>query len=490
LNDGSAGGRRSKWLVFLAIGTGMFAMVADVGATIVALPTIAGAFGTDLPVTQWVVLAYALTITVLLVPMGRVSDILGRKRVYLAGFVLFAAGAAAAGCAGGMTTLVLARVLMGMGSAMTQGPAMAIMISVFPQEQRGRALGLQMSAVGSGVVAGPVLGGFIVSAFGWRGVFFTVALLGAVTLVTAAAILEPGRDDRRPAGAFDWAGAALLGGLLLLFLLAVTGGPELGWTSPAVLAAFAGMALMLAGFIRRELRAGEPLLEMRYFRNMDFTLGVASRFIMFLGMSSVRYLLPFYVQSVLGHSARLFGLIALPASLCTIVVSPLSGWLSDRWGWKTFTIAGLAVSAAGLLLLAAMGETALFPLLIGAWALQRIGHGSFSAPNNSSVLAVVDRDGYGVTAGFLNMVRNAGNVTGTALATAVVTGIMVSRGVPPVLESTRRAAPADVAEAFVAGMRIAYIVPACLICAVVLLYAAFRLRAGRSGRKPRRSRAA
>jgi EmrB/QacA subfamily drug resistance transporter len=464
-------GRYYKWFVFFAIGTGMFTSVADSGSTIVALPTIARHFNTDLPTTQWVVIAYALTISALLVPMGRISDILGRKRIYITGFSIFAFGALLSALSFSVTTLILSRVLMGVGAAMTQGLSMAIMISAFPTDERGKALGLQMSAVGTGAVAGPALGGVIVSAFGWRGIFFATTILGLISIIAVTLILRPDTRERgKSKSSFDWLGASLSTGLLVLFLLAMSNGPKLGWTSPYIIGSFAGALFLLGFFVWWELRTAMPMLDIRYFKHRTFSIGVITRFVTFMGMSSVRYLLPFYVQSILGFSPRFFGLIAIPAALCTIIVSPLSGRFSDRYGWKRFTVGGLFVAAIGLFLLATVSVGSSLLFLIGAWVLQRIGHGSFSAPNNASVLSVVDKEQFGVMASFLNMLRNAGNVTGTALATAIVTAVMVSRGLTPTLESASGGAEAQVAQAFTTGMRIAYIVPAVLICLGMMLY--------------------
>jgi len=400
----------------------MFTSVADAGSTIVALPTIASAFNTDFPTTQWIVLAYALTISALLMPMGRLSDILGRKRIYLAGYSIFVAGALLAVFSPNVTTLILIRILMGMGTAMTQGPSMAIMVSAFPTNERGKALGLQMTAVGSGAVAGPALGGVIVSAFGWRGIFFATSILGLISVIAVSLILQPDekRSDRSRAP-FDWPGASFSAAFLVLFLLAMSYGPKIGWASPYVICAFTGAVLFLGLFVWKELRTATPMLDIRYFKHRIFTMNVILRFAAFTGMSSVRYLLPFYFQSILGYSARTFGLIAIPASLCTIIVSPISGRLSDRYGWKKFTVWGLVVANLGLLLLAFVSIESSLLFVISSWIVHRIGHGAFSAPNNASALSVVEREKFGVVASFMNMLRNAGNVTGTALATAIVT---------------------------------------------------------------------
>ena len=460
-----------KWFVFLAIGTGMFTSVADAGSTIVALPTIARHFNTDLPTTQWVIVAYLLTISALLVPIGRLSDILGRKRIYVTGFAIFSGGALMAAFSFSVAMLILSRILMGVGAAMTQGPSMAIMISAFPANERGKALGLQMSAVGTGAVAGPALGGLIVSAFGWRGIFYATSILGLISAAAVIFILRPdtreGEDTRSP---FDLPGALFSAGFLVLFLMAMSNAPKIGWGSPYILGSFAGAALVMGLFLWRELRAATPMLDLRYFKNSTFSIGVILRFVTFMGMSSVRYLLPFHFQSILGFSPGTFGLIAIPASLCTIIISPLSGRLSDRFGWKIFVVGGLIAAASGLFLLASVSVDSSLLFLVGAWVLQWLGHGAFSAPNNASVLSVVEREKLGVVSSFLNMIRNAGNVTGTALATAVVTFAMVSRGLPPSLDAVSGAADPQVAQAFTAGMRIAFLVPAVLSCLGSSLY--------------------
>ena len=172
----------------------------------VALSTIADHFETDLPTAQWVIIAYALTISALLLPMGRLSNLVGRRRVYMAGFGLFVAGAVLSALATSVFGLLAPRALMGVGAAMTQATAMAIVISAFPVSERGKALGLQMSAVGSGAMAGPALGGMIVSLVGWRGVFVVTAILGTVAMVAAYYLLRPDA----PRAQRDWRDHAIL----------------------------------------------------------------------------------------------------------------------------------------------------------------------------------------------------------------------------------------------------------------------------------------
>ncbi|MFC1885580.1 MFS transporter [Thermodesulfobacteriota bacterium] len=250
----------------------------------------------------------------------------------------------------------------------------------------------------------------------------------------------------------------------------MSNGPKTGWTSPYVIISAVGVIFLVTAFICWELRAPVPMLDVSQFRNGVFSIGVIVRFMTFMGMSAVRYLLPFHIQSILGFSPRVFGLLAVPAALSMILIAPISGRLSDRYGWKRLTIGGLFFSLVGLLFLVTVTmESSLFVIMIG-WVIQRIGLGAFSPVNTSSVLSVVDSRKYGVTSGVLNMIRNAGNVTGIALSTAIVTALMVSRGLPPSLKAAPGGVNLEVAEAFLAGMRFAYLVPAALVVVGMILY--------------------
>lgn len=187
-----------KWWVFGTIAIGTFMSVVDHGSVLVALPEIEGHFGTDLPTVQWIVLGYALAISVLLLPMGRLGDMVGRKQVYIGGFAIFVLAAALAGASPNLHLLIGAKVIQGVGSAMIQGNGMATIISVFSGEERGKALGYHLSVVGTGAIAGPALGGLLVSALGWRSVFFVNVPIGLVTIAVSAIILTGGVSARGP----------------------------------------------------------------------------------------------------------------------------------------------------------------------------------------------------------------------------------------------------------------------------------------------------
>ena len=459
-----AQGSSYKWWAYSAIAVGLFASVADIGSVVVALPTISEHFGTDLPTTQWVIIGYALTISALLLPMGRLSDIVGRKQIYIVGFGIFVIGAVLAGVSASMLWLILSRVVMGVGAAMTQGISMAILVSAFPSEERGKALGLQLSAVGAGGVVGPVMGGFIVGALGWRGVFFITAVLGVLSIAVAQAFLDgrrAHRDEKREA--FDWLGAALSGAVLVAFLLAMSYGHRMGWGSPPIVITLLGVVALLGVFVWWELRTAAPMMDVRLFKRRLFSMGVSASFISFIGFSSVRFLMPFYLQAVLGYSPRQIGLILVPAALTMIVTGPVGGRLSDRYGWRKFNVGGMTLAATGLFILSRLTEDSSLVLVMAAMVIQTTGGGIFNAPNNSSILSVVEPGRQGVASGFLNLIRNSANVTGVAVATAIVTAIMAAEGFQPSLAAVSDATDTGVLSAFTSGLRVAYLATGCVV---------------------------
>ena len=462
--------RHYKWWVFLALAIGTFTSVADFGSLNVTMPTIAEHFGTDLPTTQWVLIGYALVISALLLPMGRLSDIVGRKRVYVSGFVIFVVGGLFAGASDSILMLIGSKALQGLGASMTQGTGMAMVLATFPSEERGKAIGSFITVVGAGNVAGPALGGFIAGALGWQWVFYFGVALALLAIAAVSLALDGRIYSRRGSGSasFDWLGAALSTAALVTFLLVMTNAPRLGWAYPLVLGGIAALALFVAVFIWWELRCETPMIDLRLFRMRLVSLGVAAQFISFIGNSSMRFLLPFYMQAALGFSPQQIGLLFIPASIAMIVTGPVSGRLSDRFGHRWFTAGGLSVSVCGLLLLSTLTtDSSVWKVAIGMLLLTG-GTGTFYPPNNASIMQQVPESRYGVMSGFINLVRNSANITGTAVATAIVAAVMVSMGFLPNLSSVAERGDTALLTAFVSGLRTAYIIVAGLMCVGVV----------------------
>lgn len=455
---------RYKWWVFAAVGLGTFTGVMTFGSVNVALPTIADHFGSDLPTIQWVVIAQTLTISALLLPMGRLSDLVGRKSVYITGLLLLIAASVFAALSPNVALLILSRIVQGVGAAMTQGTAMAMITSVFPDDERGKGIGTHMSVIGAGGMAGPAIGGLLVSAFGWRSVFLvnlplaSIALLGALLLLDAKLF----RRAKRGTG-FDWPGAALSTAALVTFLMLMTNGNQLGWLSPLAIAAALLFVGLLVGFLVWESRAPEPMLDLGLFRSRVFSLGVLAAFMSFLSVGSVRFLMPFYLQGVLGFPAGQVGLIMLPTAVTMTITGPIAGRLSDRFGYRIFNVLGLVIAAVGTFAISRVSDSTPVVVIIAALVTQSAGSGLFSSPNSASIFSASSSARHGIVSALLSLVRNSANVTSIALGTAVVAATMAAMGFAPDLGGVAGADGSGAGAAFVSGMNLLYTGTSCLL---------------------------
>ena len=451
-----------KWWNFWTIATGTFFSVVDHGSVLIALPGIESHFDATLESVQWVVVAYALVISVLLLPMGRLGDVIGRRRVYMIGTAIFVVGSLGATFSPSLGVLIAMRVVQGIGAGMVQGCGMGMMIAAFPDSERGKALGTHLSIVGLGAIAGPAIGGFLVAWFNWQSVFFINVPAGCLVLALSWFVLErgttAGQYGRGQNTSFDWTGAAVSGVFLLILLLVVGNGNGLGWQSAPVIVGAVAVVLLLAFFIWWELRVRSPMLELRLFANRIFGMGAAAAWLSFFGSSAARFMMPFYLQRVLGYSPEQVGLMMIPAAVCMVILGPLSGRLSDRFGWQALTVGGSALTAAGAFVLAfGIQERSPVWFVIGTMMMQSSGTGLFNSPNNSSIISVVDRSRYGVVSALTQLIRNSANVVSVAVATTIVVSTMATYGVEPKLEAVNP----EVATAFVAGLRWAFLAMGC-----------------------------
>ena len=466
-----------KWWVLGALTVGTFITVIDLASLNIALPNIGTHFDANLPTVQWVVLGNALAITALLLPMGRLSDIVGRRQVYLLGFGIFAVAGVLSGLSTSLPMLISSRVLQGLGSAMIQANFMAMAIQVFPAKERGKVMGLIMSTVGFGGIAGPVFGGFLVNALGWRSIFFITSALGLLSAAVGAVVLDKRvflteqTDGHRPS--FDWLGSILSGVALLLFLLVITNGYRAGWLSAPIVAGMIAFLLFVSAFIWWELRTASPMFELRLFKRKLLALASAAAWMSFLGTGSVLFIMPFYLQKVLGYSPTEVGLIFIPSSLCLAALSPLAGRLSDRFGWRPFTVGGLALSIAAMLIFSTtLTATSPLVLLIPLLMLRFTGHAFFNSPNSTSIFSAVEIARFGVVSALTQVLRNSGTVAGIALVTMVIVITMDSLGFEPSLDAVA-GGQAGVAEAFVTGARRAFLILAGLM-AVGLAFSLYK----------------
>ena len=467
-----------KWLVLATVASGVFMAVVDAGVVNISLPAISSHFDADLPTVQWVVSVYLLTITALLLPLGRAADLLGRKRLYVAGFAAFIVGAVLAASAQNVPWLLMARALQAVGAASIQANGLAITVSVFPPEERGKVLGLTATVVALGAISGPVFGGILVDAFGWRSVFFLSVVVGLLGVTMARFVLKEERIatalDRR--GKLDWLGMVTSAVAMASVLLVLSRGHSAGWTSPSILVTGAVAAVAIGAFFLAELRVKEPMIDLGLFRRRAFALGSLAAFLAFVAVVANAIMMPFYLQGVLGYQARTAGLVLTPWAFMLAFTGALAGRFSDKIEARVLSTLGMLVVCGALLALSRLGaHSSVAHVVIPLMALGA-GMGMFSPANQNSVIGAVERERYGLVSAFLNLMRNTGNVAGIALATLIVTLSITSLGVEPdlgILREEGAAANPLLVQGFVSGLRQTFLISAGIV-ALAALASAFR----------------
>ncbi|MYC06395.1 MAG: MFS transporter [Chloroflexi bacterium] len=463
-----------KWWVFSSVALGLFLTVTDQSGVNIALPRIAEHFGADLPAAQWIALGFTLSTSVMFMPVGRLSDIFGRSHVFMVGFAIFVAAATIGGTAVAFPMLIAAKLLQGIGVAGIEANGMAMVADIFPERERGKAIGLYMSIIGAGAVGGPVIGGTLVSLLGWRSIYAASACVGIIALLLAAVVLrrEVNRDDSQPARtSFDWTGAALSSIVLVCFLLSITNGHRLGWDSPVVLGGIGAAVAALALFVWWEGKAEAPMLDLTFFRSKVFSLGVSARFLSFLAGSAVYFIMPFYLVQGLGLEPSHAGLLMVPGSIAIGVWGPVSGRLSDKIGTRWLTVVGMALAGTGMLLFSTLDEDSSTMKVMFSIFLEGTGIGLFSSPNTSAIMTAIDSRKFSVASAFLNLVRTSASLSGIAIFTAIVVFTMSSQGFAPDLSAVTETGGIEIKLVFIGGMKRAFFAAAMVMFAALIVSA-------------------
>ncbi len=431
----SPGQRRNALLVCMAAS---FLTPFSSSALNLAIPAIGRDFGAGAVALSWVVTSFLLASASLLLPVGRLADIVGRKRVFIAGVALYSAASLGCGVARTVAALVAGRVVQGAGAAMIFATSLAIVTSVFPAGERGRVLGVSVTAVYVGLSVGPFVGGVLTESLGWRAIFLLTAGLGFAAALLPALRL---RGEWLGAGGerFDAVGAALI----TVGLAAALHGVSSLSTSRLAPATLALGVMALALFLVWESRAAAPLLDLRALAgNTAFAFSNLAALINYSATFAVTFVLSLHLQLVRGLDARSAGLVLLVQPVMMALLSTWAGRLSDRREPRVIASLGMAITAAGLLLLGLLPATSPLAAMVAALAIVGTGFALFSSPNSNAVMEAVSRAQYGVAAAVLSSMRLIGQALSMALVT-VVLGARVGAGrldagaVPQLLASER-----------------------------------------------------
>ncbi len=377
----------------------------------IALPSIGGEFQLNAVILSWVATAYLLAAAMFLVPFGRIADIYGRKKIFTWGVIIYTLSSLLAAISTSAAMLISFRVLQGIGGAMIFGTGVAILTSVFPPGDRGRALGINAAAVYIGLSLGPPAGGFLTEHFGWRSVFLTNVFLGLIIII---AIIWGLKGEWRGAKGekVDFTGAIIYS----LALVAVMYGFSL---LPAMIGGVLIITgvLGILGFIRWEMRVESPLLNISLFRNNSvFTFSNLAALINYSATSATGFLLSLYLQYVKGVGPEHAGLVLVSQPVVMAVLSPLAGRLSDRVEPRLLASIGMALTTLGLVLLAFLNQDTGFGFILTSLIILGSGFGLFSSPNTNAVMSSVEKKFYGVASGTLGTMRLIGQMLSLGIA--------------------------------------------------------------------------
>jgi EmrB/QacA subfamily drug resistance transporter len=397
----------------------MLLAATNSGTLIIALPDLERSLDTGLLELVWVILAYMITSTVLVLTAGRLSDLFGRKKAYLGGFLLFSLSSLGAGFAADATQLILWRIVQGVGSAFLFANAAALVTDAFPKSQLGVAMGTNTMVAAVGLVIGPVLGGLLVS-ISWHAVFWFNVPLGLLGALWGWRVLHELSDPDSVRGLDMFGTATFVTGLTGL-VLGISRGGLSGWDDPIVIGGLIAAAVFLPAFVLIEQRGRAPMLDLDLFRNRLFAAATGAAFINGLSRFALMFIFVFYFQGAQGDDPIEAGIKLAPMAIGMLIASPLAGAWADRHGSRGMAAAGMLVSAGGLALMTSLQpdspywQSMLLLLLVG------IGSGMFNSPNTAAMMGTVPAYRRGVAAGARTMLQNTGAVLSIAFVIAVIT---------------------------------------------------------------------
>jgi EmrB/QacA subfamily drug resistance transporter len=447
----------NPWLVLLVVSLGFFMTLLDLTIVNIAIPNMITKLHASLDDVLWVINAYALVLAVLVITAGRLGDLIGPRTMFFAGVALFTAASAACGLSPNPGWLIAFRAVQGLGAAMLMPQTLTIITNTFPPERRGAAFGVWGAVAGVATIAGPTLGGLLVTAFDWRYIFFVNLPIGVIVLALTLVVIPDLRLGRRHR--IDIPGVLLASAALLAICYGLVEGQKYNWSTitsfisiPLVLGI--GVLLLVAFLLYQRLtQSREPLVPFAVFRDRNFSVMNGVSGVLAVGMMGIFLPFTIYLQSVLGFSALKAGLTMAPASVISMVVSPVAGRMTDKIGGKYILMGGLLLFGVGMGWLALIAhptsswQSFLAPLLVAGF-----GMGCTFAPLVTTAMRNIQPQIAGAASGVLNTVRQVGLVIGTAAVGALLQNRLVS-AMTRQAQTRSAALPARVRNNFIGEIR-------------------------------------
>lgn len=414
-----------KWWALSCTSLGMLLATVNSGTLVIALPDLERALGVSLLTLVWVILAFMIASTVLVLTFGRLSDLFGRKRAFVAGFAIFTVASLGAGFATGGTDLIVWRIVQGIGGALLFANASPLVTDAFPRDQLGVAMGTNVMVAGVGLVLGPVLGGALVH-ISWHWVFWFNVPIGVAGTAWAALVLRelvrPEADPR-----FDWWGTITFVLGLTGLTLGISRGGIVSWSDPLTIGSLVAAAVLLPAFLVVERRAASPMLDLTLFADRGFSAATGAAFLSGLSRFALTFVFVLYFQGAQGDDPILAGVKLAPLAAGMLISSPLAGAWADRHGARLLAAAGLVISAVGMAGMT-MLETETAYWLAALWLLVTgLGSGMFNSPNTAAMMGAVPVHRRGIAGGTRMMLQNTGSVLSIAFVLAIVTSAVPTK---------------------------------------------------------------
>jgi EmrB/QacA subfamily drug resistance transporter len=413
-----------KWIALGIAATSTMLGTSDFSIVLIALPTLTDVFSAPTSTVIWVSLGFQLISLGLVLPAGRFGDLFGIRRVFVGGMLVYAIGMLLAGLAPGIWLLIVARMVQSAGAAMSNALSTAIVTTAFPRAERGKALGILMSAAGVGMMIGPSLGGLMLGTLGWRWIFLIRVPLALGAFALAVLLLEKDHArENKPEGRFDIPGSITLFFAACAFAIGVNRGSSQGFGSLPFLAFFGTSVLLISTFIIMTLRSSSPVIDLRLFKRRAFAIGSGLMVASTMTVVSLSFLMPFYLIIGKSLSPASAGLVLLAGPTMMITMSPITGRLSDRFGPRVLTPLGLVIIGATFYGLSTLNADAPIFMIAALLATSSLGSSLFNPANQSAIMGAAPPGRMGTVSGLIPTLRNIGLITGIATAEAIFVSI-------------------------------------------------------------------
>ncbi len=403
-------------MTVVAVAIGTFMSSLDTNVVNIAIPIIQNSFHVSLSMIEWIITAYLLVVSSLLLTFGRLSDMYGHKKLYITGFVVFTTGSLLCGFSVSIVMLIICRAIQALGAGMIYSTGPAIITDAVPAEIRGKAFSVTAIAVAVALCTGPVLGGFLTTIFGWQSIFFINIPIGIIGVIVAIKNI-PG-DNKKVSVPFDILGSIMIFIALILILLPLDIAAKSN-LNPVMYVMLASGLLMIVVFTLFEKRYAYPILNTALFKNRVFAASIIAVVFNFLAMFIIAFLAPFYLEKLRMFSPAKTGMLYIPMPVTAMVIAPVSGIIYDRFDSRYISSAGMGIMALGIFLLSFLKPDTSLCYIIITMIITGLGLGLFQTPNISAIMGSVPPQNRGTASGILATMRNIGMVLGVAVSGAL-----------------------------------------------------------------------